>query len=351
MPVRFLTSGESHGKSLNVIIEGLPSNFVLDFEFINKELARRQCGFGRGDRMAIEQDTAEFKSGVRFSKTLGSPVCIEIKNKDWENWQNKMNVESTDEEFDEIHLPRPGHADFAGALKYDHSDIRNVLERSSARETAARVAVGAIAQDILRQFGISGDARVISVGGESEPDKIKEKIEHAQNEGNTLGGIFEVRFKNLPVGLGTYVHWDRRLDGLLAQGIMSIPAVKSVEIGLGAKCADALGSSVHDEIFCENEKYFRKTNNAGGIEGGMTNGEDIIIRGAMKPIPTMRVPLKSVDMKTKQAAHAHFERSDVCAVEACSVVALNMTAFVLLNAFLERYGCDNYEQIRQNYGK
>jgi chorismate synthase len=351
MPVRFLTSGESHGKCLNVIIEGIPSNFVLDFEFINKELARRQCGFGRGGRMAIENDMAEFKSGVRFSKTLGSPICIEIKNKDWENWQDKMSAEVNNSEFEEIHLPRPGHADFAGALKYDFDDIRNVLERSSARETAARGAVGAVAQDILRQFGILGEAKVVSVGGESEPDKIKEKIETAQNEGNTLGGVFEIKFKNIPVGLGTYVHWDRRLDGLLAQAIMSIPAVKSVEIGLGAMCANILGSSVHDEIFFENNQYFRKTNNAGGIEGGMTNGEDIVITGAMKPIPTMKKPLKSVDIKTQEAAEAHFERSDVCAVEACSVVALNMAAFVVLNAFLERYGCDNYEQIRRNYEK
>ncbi len=351
MSIRFLTSGESHGKCLNVIIEGLPSNFVLDFAFINKELARRQYGFGRGERMAIEQDTAEFKAGVRFSRTLGSPVCIEIKNKDWENWQDKMSVENAGTQFDEIHLPRPGHADFAGALKYDFDDIRNVLERSSARETAARVAVGAVSQDILRHFGITGSAKVISVGGAVEPDKIREKIETAQNEGSTLGGVFEVRFKNVPAGLGTYVHWDRRLDGLLAQAVMSIPAVKSVEIGLGAKCADMAGNNVHDEIFFEDNKYLRKTNNAGGIEGGMTNGEDVVLRGAMKPIPTMRMPLKSVNMKTKQAADAHFERSDVCAVEACSVVALNMAAFILLNAFLERYGCDNYEQIRQNYEK
>jgi len=353
--IRFLTSGESHGKCLNAIIEGIGAGYELDFDFINSQLALRQQGKGRGGRMQIETDAAEFKSGVRFGKTLGSPICIEIKNLDWENWKIPMSVEPVGEEFaervkeKEIHLARPGHADFAGAIKYCQDDMRNILERSSARETAARVAVGAIAQCILKEFDIKGCAKTLSIGGKpiEEADKV---IEDAKSEGITLGGTIEVRFCGLPVGLGSHVHWDRRLDGLLAQAVMSIPAIKGVEIGIGNESANKTGPEVQDEIFYGNN-FYRKTNNAGGIEGGMTNGEDIVIRAAMKPIPTMKKALKTVNIKTKEAAEAHFERSDTCAVEACAVVALNMTAIVLLDAFMEKFGADSARTTKERYEK
>jgi chorismate synthase len=340
---------------LNAIIEGIGAGYELDFDFINSQLALRQQGKGRGGRMQIEADSAKFKSGVRFGKTTGAPVCIEIENRDFENWKIPMSVEPvSDEVLDkvrekEIHLARPGHADFAGALKYGHEDIRDVLERSSARETATRVAVGAVAQDILRKFGIVGEAKVMSIGLKSNDADIDNVIEVAKAMGETLGGRIEVLFSGLPVGLGSYVHWDRRLDGLLAQALMSIPAIKSVEIGLGATCGDLTGSNVQDELFFEEGRYFRRTNRAGGIEGGMTNGEDIIIRASMKPIPTQKKALQSVNIKTKEAAKAHFERSDTCAVEACAIVAVNMAAIVLLGAFMEKFGADNYENTKKRY--
>ena len=346
--MRFLTSGESHGKCLNVIIDGVPANFEVDFDFINKELASRQSGYGRGGRMAIESDTIEVKSGIRHGKTLGSPICFEIKNKDFENWNEKMSPNKTDSEFETITTPRPGHADLAGAIKYNQKDIRNILERSSARETASRVAAGALCQDILRKFDITGEARVLSIGGTCG-DNINSKIDEAKALGTTLGGVIEICFKNLPIGLGTHTQWDKRLDGLLAQAIMSVQAIKAVEIGNGIESASKLGFEVHDEISFEDNKYKRKTNNAGGLEGGMTNGEDLVIRAYMKPIPTMKHPLKSVDIVTKEAVDAHFERSDVTAVHAASVVCLNMAAFVILNAFFERFGSDNFEQIKANY--
>ena len=305
--MRFLTSGESHGKCLTVIIDDVPSNFEVDIDFINSELAKRQQGYGRGGRMLIETDKVEVKSGIRFGKTLGSPVCFEIKNKDFENWQEKMSVEPTDKEFEKITVARPGHADLAGSIKYNQDDIRNILERSSARETAGRVAAGALAQNFLSKFNIVGCAKVLSIGG-AAGENIKNRVDDAKEKGTTLGGIFEIRFKNLPVGLGSHVQWDRRLDGILAQAIMSIPAVKAVEIGEGIKSSEVYGSDFHDEIFYENNEYKRKTNNAGGLEGGMTNGEDLVIKGYMKPIPTMKSPLKSVDINTKEQADAHFER-------------------------------------------
>ena len=357
---RFLTSGESHGMCLNAIIEGLPSNLFIDTEFVNSELARRQQGYGRGGRMQIETDKAMIKSGVRFGKTTGAPVCLEIENKDWKNWQIPMSVEPQDlsdpdileaVNAKKITRVRPGHADFAGAIKYNHNDIRNVLERSSARETATRVVVGAVAKCLLKEFGITASSRVLQIGTAFDEDAMKKQIDEAKENGDTLGGKIEISFKNLPVGLGSFVSWDRRLDGRLAQALMSIPAVKAVEIGAGTKAAELNGSNMHDEIFYDQEakKYYRKTNNAGGIEGGMTNGEDIVLTITMKAIPTMKKPLQSVDIDTKEAISAHFERSDTCAVEACAVVGEAMAAIVLADAFLEKFGGDSIEEIRKNY--
>ncbi len=381
MPIRFLTSGESHGKCLNAIIEGIGSGYFLDLDFINNELKNRQKGKGRGGRMKIETDTIEIKSGVRFQKTTGAPICIEIQNKDFENWKIPMSAAAIDfEALDkeareeiknlikekEITRIRPGHADFAGAIKYHHKDIRNILERSSARETATRVAVGAICQDILRNFNISGEVKILSIGGKTTEEEMDKIIEQAKQEGESLGGEVEIRFKNLPVGLGSFVHWDRRLDGRLAGAMMSIPAVKAVEIGMGKGVSNLKGSQVHDEIFLENTvnpdcacileenngkklSVTRKTNNAGGIEGGMTNGEDIIARLSMKPIPTMRKPLNSINIKTKAPEAAHFERADTCAVEALGTVALNFASIILLDAFFEKFGGDNFDETMENF--
>ena len=343
---RFLTSGESHGKCLNGIIDGIPAGFEIDLDFINSELKRRQGGLGRGARMKIETDKVEIKSGVRFGITTGAPICIEVKNKDFENWQKIMSVEKLDaDELDDTEKaftkPRPGHADFAGSIKYDLQDLRDVLERSSARKTAIDVAIGAIAKQILKKFNITCSSSIIKIGNETEDEKIKEKIEFACEQGDTLGGKFEVVFLNLPIGLGSHVQWDRKLDGVIAQAVMSIPAIKSVEIGMGVEVADVFGSEMHDEIYSDNGQYFRKTNNAGGIEGGMTNGESLVVKAAMKPIPTMKKPLSTVDFKDKSQAEAHFERSDVCAVSSCSVVAESMIACVLLDAFFDKFGKDN----------
>lgn len=384
MVLRFLTSGESHGECLNAIIEGVPAGFKIEKAFIDNELRRRQIGFGRGARMLIETDTTEIKSGVRHGIAIGSPIALEIKNKDWNNWKIAMcpaPQDLSDESIvqsiadKKITKLRPGHADFAGAIKYDFNDIRNVLERSSARETTTRVAVGAIAKLILKEFGITGFSHVIEIGGaKAQTDSLdyaticqkaeksdlrcaddkaynimKEEILSASEKGTTLGGKIQIIFQNLPVGLGSYVHWDRRLDGLLAQSLMSIPAVKAVEIGLGAKSGEALGCNVHDEIFVYNNKLSRKTNNAGGLEGGMTNGEPLVATITMKPIPTMKTPLKSIDFFTKEPIEAHFERADVCAVPACGVVAEAMCAYVLANVFLEKFGADNLSEIKSNF--
>lgn len=386
MAIRFLTSGESHGKCLNVIVEGVPAGFAISSEFINCELRRRQVGYGRGGRMLIETDAVEIKSGVRFGKTTGAPICLEIKNKDWENWQIPMNVEPQDVsdnnilnliEQKKITKIRPGHADYAGAVKYDFYDVRNVLERSSARETASRVAVGAICKSILNSFGIDGFSHVVELGSvKANPvnldyDALKEKVEIsdlrcaddntyeqmkkeidlAKERGDSLGGKIQIIFKNLPVGLGSYVHWDRRLDAQLAQALMSIPAIKAVEIGAGVEAGNLLGSKMHDEVFYENGNVFRKTNNAGGIEGGMTNGEPLSVSITMKPIPTMKTPLHSIDLITKEEIEAHFERADVCAVPACGVVAESMCAYVLLNAIFEKFGCDNFNEIIANFNR
>lgn len=357
---RFLTSGESHGICLNAIIEGMPSNILIDKGFIDSELSRRQQGYGRGGRMQIETDKARILSGVRFGKTTGAPVCIEIENKDWQNWTTPMSVEPVDTtnpdianavKEKEITRVRPGHADLAGAIKYNHDDVRNVLERSSARETATRVAVGAIAKCLLKEFGIECSSKVLQIGNAFDEETMKQEIDNAKENGDTLGGKFEITVKNPPVGLGSFVNWDKRIDGRLAQALMSIPAVKAVEIGAGTHAAILKGSQMHDEIFIENGEYTRKTNNAGGIEGGMTNGEDIVLKVTMKAIPTMKKPLNSVDIKTKEPYSAHFERSDTCAVEACAVVGEAMSAIILADAFLEKFGGDSLEEIKRNFNR
>jgi len=383
---RFLTSGESHGKCLNAIIEGIPAGFKIDEDFINSELKRRQVGYGRGKRMQIEADTCEIKSGIRLGLTTGAPICLEVKNKDFENWKIPMSTAVVDLKNREIlklvadksfTKVRPGHADFAGAIKYNLEDLRDVLERSSARSTAVEVAVGAIAKQMLKEFAIIGFSHVTQIGkvkaevlpqsytllkeaaehselrcaDDVATDMMKEAIDDAKNKGDTLGGKFEVIFGNIPVGLGSHVHWDRKLDGRIAQAVMSIPAVKSVEIGVGAEAAELLGSKMHDEIFIADGKIYRKTNNAGGIEGGMSNGEPIIVKVVMKPIPTMRTPLKTVDLYKKEATEAHFERSDTCAVPACAVVAEARIAWILIDEFLKKFGGDSLKEIKKAYEK
>lgn len=346
---RFLTAGESHGKCLTAIIEGIPSGFNIDTEFINAELKRRQGGYGRGERMKIESDTVEITSGIRFGKTIGSPVTLVIKNKDFENWQKIMS--SLPEDFtDEKSFSkyRPGHADFAGSIKYNQSDLRNILERSSARKTAIEVAVGAVAKQILGQFGIKCFSEIIQIGNGKTEEEFHSEIDKAKETGDTLGGKFKVVYENLPIGLGSYVHWDKMLDGRIAQAVMSIPAVKSVAIG-NQDAYKMFGSEFHDQIYIENGKIVRKTNNAGGIEGGMTNGEPVVVTTVMKPIPTLRKPLKTVDANTMEQTEAHFERSDTCAVEACAVVAENRIACILLDEFLLKFGGDSFEEIRKRY--
>ena len=383
---RFLTSGESHGKSLNAIIEGLPAGIRIKEDVINSDLARRQSGYGRGARMQIEKDVVEIKSGVRFGKTTGAPICLEIKNKDFSNWEDVMCTQSyeypTEDMLRKIEeksftKARPGHADYAGSKKYNFTDLRDVLERSSARKTAIEVAVGSIAKQVLKEFGIVGFSHVVQIGNvkldfypntytlikekaeksdvmcadEMTADRMRNLIDSAADEGDTLGGKFEVIFGNLPIGLGSYVHWDQCLDGRLAQAIMSIPAVKAVEVGVGTEAAHLKGSQMHDEIFVnKNKDIYRQTNNAGGIEGGMTNGEALIIKGTMKPIPTMRKSLATVDLKDKTSASAHFERSDVCAVPACAVVAEARVAIILVDEFLAKVGGDSFVEMKAHYG-
>ena len=383
---RFLTSGESHGKCLNAIIEGIPAGIRIKTSVINEDLARRQVGYGRGGRMKIEKDTVEIKSGVRFGKSTGAPICLEIKNKDFENWQEVMNTEHQDYPAQEtlkkieeksFTTVRPGHADYAGSIKYNFTDLRNVLERSSARKTAIEVAVGSVAKQILKEFGIMGFSHVIQIGNvkldfypktytlikekaeksdvrcadDLTADRMRNAIDEAAQAGDTLGGKFEVIFGNLPVGLGSYVHWDRCLDGRLAQAVMSIPAVKAVEIGAGVDAASLKGSQMHDEIFVKNKNVYRHTNNAGGLEGGMTNGEALVIKGTMKAIPTMRKPLATVDIEDMQPASAHFERSDTCAVPACAVVAEARIAIILADELLTKIGGDNFVEMKAHYGE
>jgi len=371
---RYLTAGESHGPQLSAIIEGLPAGVHISVEPLNHDLARRQQGYGRGDRMKIEKDTAQLLSGVRWGETIGAPVTIVVKNRDWENWSEKMSTlpEYRDDSI-AVTRPRPGHADLSGMLKYHHNDARNVLERSSARETAVRVAVGAVAKSLLAEFGIKVGGFVAELGGISavtpqEPMEtlwqtaansetfccdpvaeidMKRVIDAAQSGGDTLGGVVEVQVIGVPPGLGSYVQWDRKLDGRLAMALMSVQAIKGVEVGIGFEAARRPGSRVHDEIFYK-DGYQRHSNNAGGIEGGMSNGEPIVVRAAMKPIPTLYSPLRSVDMRTHEPFEATVERSDTCAVPAALVVAEAVVAIEIANALLEKFGGDSIVEIRRN---
>lgn len=336
--LRFLTAGESHGKALTAILEGCPANLPLSEKEILQDLERRQQGYGRGPRMKIEEVQAEILAGVRKGKTIGSPISVLIPNKSTELFEKI---------FTQL---RPGHADLAGALKYNQKDIRNILERASARETTARVAIGAIARKLLGQFEIRVTSRVVSIGGAEKQKDWEKLIDKTRDDGDSLGGIFEITLSGVPVGLGSHAHWDRRLNAILARAIMSIPAIKGVEIGLGFASAGLPGSKVHDPIYYSKGKgFYHKTNNAGGIEGGMSNGEPIVLRAAMKPIPTLRKPLDSVDLESKKASSAHVERSDVCAVEAAAVVSEAMAAFETANALLEKFGGDSLEEVRDNF--
>ncbi len=374
--IKFLTSGESHGKGLLGILEGMPAGLDISEDLIATDLARRQMGFGRGKRMNIEQDRAEIISGVRFGKTLGSPIGLLIRNLDWENWQENMAIKKPVKLPKEITVPRPGHANLAGALKYGFSDMRNVLERSSARETAMRVAIGTIARALLKEVGAVVGSRVIQIHKVTDTNPLSEDmsiqemnqqadnspvrclnsiiekkmiqaITEAKRAGNSVGGIFEVVASGVPLGLGTHVHWERKLHARLAEAVMSINAIKGVEIGLGFAYAEKFGSEVHDEIGFENSKYVHYSNNDGGIEGGMSNGESIIVRAVMKPIPTLIKPLKSVDIHTKERKDAHKERTDSCAVPAASIVGEAMVCLVLADALLETFGGDMIDQIKQ----
>jgi len=376
--IRFLNAGESHGPALTAIIEGIPSNLKISSQYINNELARRQKGYGRGGRMKIEKDKVKILSGVRFGYTLGSPITLMIENKDWQNWTDIMAVEGEPVDKKQITNPRPGHADLVGGIKYGFEDLRNVLERASARETTTRVAVGAVCKQLLEDIGIKIGSYVVSIGELSVRDKIenlpleeraklsessevrvpvpeedqkfKDLIDWAKKEGESLGGVFEVFATGVPMGLGSYVQWDRRLDGRIAQAMMSIQAMKAVEIGEGFLQAKNLGSRAHDEIFWNKEKgFYHKTNRAGGIEGGMTNGEPIVVRVGMKPIPTLmrKKSLQSVNIKTKEPFDAAKERSDVTAVPAAAVVGEAMLAIVLADAVLEKFGNDNWIEIKK----
>jgi chorismate synthase len=376
--LRFLTGGESHGPSLSAIIEGLPSGLTIDFDEINRQLKRRQGGYGRGDRQKIESDMVEIVSGVRFGRTFGSPVTLLVRNKDFENWLDRMSVRPVDTETAPIVEARPGHADFAGMMKYSTNDLRNILERSSARNTVSLVAVGAICRGLLKACGIRVLSHVSMLGGieaalptlpdydvverlaEDSPVRVADAesesriiaaIDEAGARGDTLGGIVEVVATGCPPGLGSHVHWDRKLDSRLSAAVMGIQAIKGVEIGMGFGVAERPGSRVHDEIFHDAATGFtRSTNNAGGIEGGMTNGEPVVVRAAMKPLSTLKAPLRSVNMETKQAVTAHFERSDVCAVPAAGVICEAMVGIVLAEAVLEKFGGDSMEELLRNLG-
>jgi len=375
--LRFLTAGESHGELLMGIIEGMPAGLLIRVTDIDRDLGRRQAGYGRGNRMKIEKDSVKIYTGVRWGKTLGGPIGLMIRNKDWENWRDKM---SPDPMFlnsaDPVTRPRPGHADLAGALKYCMTDIRNILERSSARETAMRVAIGAVAKRLLEEFGIDVVSHVLSIDGIfakvpkltvtdlkkhveaselrcSDPEaerRMMRRIDEAKLAGDSLGGVFEVMISGVPAGLGSHSHWDRKLDGRLAAALMSIQAIKGVEIGAGFGSANRLGSMVHDEIFWNRkEGFYRKTNMAGGIEGGISNGETITLRAAMKPIPTLMKPLRSVDLASRKPFKASVERSDVCAVPAAGVVAESAAAFEIASALIEKLGGDSIDEMKRNY--
>ena len=387
--LRYLTAGESHGPCLTILIDGVPAGFPVDIAQINHDLWRRQQGYGRGGRMLIEKDEAQIRSGIRWGETLGAPVALGIDNRDWKNWTKKMSPSAEDrDEKIAVTKPRPGHADLTGVFKYDRSDIRDILERASARDTVSRTAAGSFAKQLLAPFGIRVMGYIRSIGNvtanldglsyeetyaraEESPVRTADSaaeaemialIETCKKEGNTLGGIFEVVALGLPPGLGSHTQWDRKLDGRLAQALMSIQAIKGVEVGLGFEMARRRGSQVHDEIFFQPDKmvtegtprivptgFYRGSNNSGGTEGGMTNGSPLVVRVAMKPISTLMSPLQSVDLRTKHAADASVERSDVCAAPAAAVVGESVVAFELANAFLEKFGGDSLREIQRNY--
>ena len=379
--IRYLTAGESHGKALVGIVEGMPAGVEISSAYINHQLWRRQQGYGRGGRMKIESDTVEILSGVRFGKTIGSPIALVIQNRDWRNWTEKMAVEGNGAGIEKITVPRPGHADYAGAKKYGFDDIRNVIDRSSARETAMRVACCTIARKLLEDCRIFIGSHVLSIGpvlikdrkkidkliirydenaylvskeadgsdvrilDKSAEAKAITAIKKAKKAGDTLGGVFEVIVSGVPVGLGSYVQYDRKLDGMFAQALMSIQAIKGVEIGEGFANAAKFGSDIHDEFMLKNRNIRRKTNRAGGMEGSMTNGEMIVLHAAMKPIATLVKPLQAVDLKTKKLVQSRYERSDVCAVPAASVIGEAVIAPVLANALLEKFGGDSLKEL------
>ncbi|HHC5881146.1 TPA: chorismate synthase [Staphylococcus aureus] len=376
--MRYLTSGESHGPQLTVIVEGVPANLEIKVEDINKEMFKRQGGYGRGRRMQIEKDTVEIVSGVRNGYTLGSPITMVVTNDDFTHWRKIMGAAPISDEEREnmkrtITKPRPGHADLVGGLKYNHRDLRNVLERSSARETAARVAVGALCKVLLEQLDIEIYSRVVEIGGIKDKDfydsetfkanldrndvrviddgiaqAMRDKIDEAKNDGDSIGGVVQVVVENMPVGVGSYVHYDRKLDGRIAQGVVSINAFKGVSFGEGFKAAEKPGSEIQDEILYNTELgYYRGSNHLGGLEGGMSNGMPIIVNGVMKPIPTLYKPLNSVDINTKEDFKATIERSDSCAVPAASIVCEHVVAFEVAKALLEEFQSNHIEQLKQ----
>ncbi|EOD8290520.1 chorismate synthase [Staphylococcus aureus] len=376
--MRYLTSGESHGPQLTVIVEGIPANLEIKVEDINKEMFKRQGGYGRGRRMQIEKDTVEIVSGVRNGYTLGSPITMVVTNDDFTHWRKIMGAAPISEEEREnmkrtITKPRPGHADLVGGMKYNHRDLRNVLERSSARETAARVAVGALCKVLLQQLDIDIYSRVVEIGGIKDKDfydsetfkanldrndvrviddsiaqAMRDEIDEAKNEGDSIGGVVQVVVENMPVGVGSYVHYDRKLDGKIAQGVVSINAFKGVSFGEGFKAAEKPGSEIQDEILYNSEiGYYRGSNHLGGLEGGMSNGMPIIVNGVMKPIPTLYKPLNSVDINTKEDFKATIERSDSCAVPAASIVCEHVVAFEIAKALLEEFQSNHIEQLQQ----
>jgi chorismate synthase len=381
--IRFSTAGESHGEALVALVSGLPAGVPVDLDFVNRELWRRQQGYGRGGRMKIEADKAHVLSGVRHGKTIGSPIAIEIANRDWKNWEEKLPVAAGDPaKHQAVASPRPGHADLAGALKYNFPDARYVLERASARESAARVAAGALAKMLLRPLGIEIASHVIRVGrvelgraavweeiaavaareeivlsciDPATEARMKEEVEEVSRTGDTVGGVFEVVVHGAPAGLGTYANWDERLDGLLAWSVMSLQAVKAVEIGRGITAAESFGSAVHDPIFYAAEpnsqptRFTRPQNNAGGIEGGVSNGEEIVVRGYLKPISTLRRPLESVRFDTREATSASYERSDICVVPAAGVAAEAMVALTVAGLVQQKFGGDSLVEMQRNF--
>jgi chorismate synthase len=378
--LRFHTAGESHGQGLIALVQGLPAGVEVDLDFMNRELRRRQGGYGRGGRMKIETDAVEILAGVRRGKTTGAPVAMLIRNRDWENWKDILPVEASEaaEGQRSLTAPRPGHADLAGCLKYDLHDARYILERASARESAARVAAGAMAKMLLMRFGIEVWSHAVQVGSvklarqvswdeiktaalQEDPvlrcadpateAAMKEQVDHAYKTGDTVGGVFEVVGRGVPAGIGTHTNWDERLDGLLAQAVMSLQAVKAVEIGDGMDGAASFGSTVQDPIgYSRDQQAFtRQRNRAGGIEGGISNGQEIVVRGYLKPISTLRRPLESADLVTKESVQAAYERSDVCVVPAGGVAAEAMVALVIARCFLEKFGGDSIGEIERNY--